>query len=632
MINANQAERSYISKFKTLLINLTEPSHFTVEDGIKYWQDHLLLSILLISSILGFFVYIPSILLCIKEGLWFTGVVDTLIYFFVIMLFSLRSIPFRGRAVSFIAISYILGLVLLLTVGPFGGGPVWLFAFPIITVLLLGTRASITALAMNVSTIIVTGILLSSGYMKWEYTAVNATEKWLVTSINFIFLNIVVTILAATILKELQALLEQRKDLIGLLQQQHNDLLKANEKLQSEIIEHRKTEKSKKNVEIQLYQAHKMESIGRLAGGVAHDYNNILSVILGYTELALEKVDPNDSLHGDLEEIYTAAKRSTDITHQLLAFARKQTIVPKVLDLNKALEGMLKMLRQLIGEDIDLAWHPRANLWPVRMDPSQIDQILANLCVNARDAIADVGKVTIETGKVKFDPAYCDDHAGFVPGEFVLLAVSDNGSGMDKETLDNLFEPFFTTKGMGAGTGLGLSTVYGIVKQNDGFINVYSEPGKGTTFRIYLPRHAGEAEEIAGESTAEFPEGRGETVLLVEDDGSILKLGERILKSLGYTVLSANSTAEATRLAEEHAGEIELLITDVVMPEMNGRELSEQLHLLYPKLKTVFMSGYTANVIAHRGVLEEGVFFMPKPFSKKDMAGKVREALESAKT
>ena len=256
----------------------------------------------------------------------------------------------------------------------------------------------------------------------------------------------------------------------------------------------------KLSLESQFRQAQKMEAVGRLAGGVAHDFNNMLSVILGYAELALGKVDPAQPLHADLEEILKAAERSADITRQLLAFARKQTIAPKVLDLNETVEGMLKMLRRLIGEDIDLAWLPGAGLWPVKMDPAQIDQILANLCVNARDAIADVGKVTIETGNAVFDEAYCADHAGFVPGEYVLLAVSDDGCGMDKETLDQIFEPFFTTKEVGKGTGLGLATVYGIVKQNNGFINVYSEPGKGTTFKIYLPRHAGQAVDTQQES------------------------------------------------------------------------------------------------------------------------------------
>jgi CheY-like chemotaxis protein len=356
----------------------------------------------------------------------------------------------------------------------------------------------------------------------------------------------------------------------------------------------------------------------------------MLSVILGNTELALDKVDPSGPLHDDLTEILIAAKRSVEITRQLLAFARKQTIVPEVLDVNKTVDGMLKMLRRLIGEDINLAWLPDNQPCPVKMDPSQIEQILANLCVNARDAIAGVGKITIETHMVTFDEDYCTAHAGFVPGEFILLAASDDGCGMDKETLNNIFEPFFTTKDVNQGTGLGLATVYGIVKQNNGFINVYSEPGEGTTFRIYLQRHAGEAGKIKTEIATPIPKGLGEKILLVEDEPAIRKMSHIMLKSLGYQVIVADTPKEAMRLAEEHAGSIHLLITDVVMPEMNGRDLADQLHSLYPDIKTLFMSGYTADVIANRGVLEEGVNFIQKPFLKKNLGIKIRSILDQA--
>ena len=385
------------------------------------------------------------------------------------------------------------------------------------------------------------------------------------------------------------------------------------------------------NLQAQFVQAQKMESVGRLAGGVAHDYNNISSIIIGYTEFALEKTEQSDPLYDDLMEIYTAAQRSTDITRQLLAFARKQTIAPKMLNLNDTIENMLKMLRRLIGEDIDLRWFPGAEAWPIKIDPSQVNQILANLCINARDAITNVGKVTIETKNICFDEDYCADHVGFIAGEYLSLAVSDDGSGIPREIMDKLFEPFFTTKGIGKGTGLGLSTVYGIVKQNYGFINVYSEPEQGTTFRIYLPRYSGDIEGETPEDVSEIPLSRGELVLLVEDDASILKLGEMILRDLGYNVLSTTSPTQAIQLANESAGKIDLLITDVVMPEMNGRELSEQLQTLYPDVRVLFMSGYTANVIAHRGVLEDGVYFIPKPFSKKNMAVKIREVLDDTK-
>ena len=377
----------------------------------------------------------------------------------------------------------------------------------------------------------------------------------------------------------------------------------------------------------QFQQAQKMEAIGLLAGGVAHDYNNMLTVILCYAELAQRKVNQDQTLHADLEEIITAAKRSADITRQLLAFARKQTIAPIVLDLNLAVESMQKMIGRLIGEDIDLFWLPVSSQCPVNMDPVQIDQILVNLCLNARDAIADVGKITIETGTAVFDESYCADHAGFIAGRYVLLAVSDNGCGMGKETIDHVFEPFFTSKGVGQGTGLGLSTVYGIVKQNNGFINIYSEPGNGTTFKIYLPCYVGPAVESQLEIVEEIPQSQGETVLLVEDEPVVLKLGIRMLKDLGYRVLASGTPGEALVQAEDHASEIHLVITDVVMPEMNGRDLAERLQSLYPGLKILFMSGYTANVITQRGVLDSGINFIQKPFSLKDLAVKVRESL-----
>ncbi len=397
-----------------------------------------------------------------------------------------------------------------------------------------------------------------------------------------------------------------------------------------DITRHIRAEEEKRNLQAQLLQSQKMESVGRLAGGVAHDFNNMLQTILGYSDLSLAQVEATSPVHEGLLEIRKAAMRSADLTRQLLAFARKQTVSPKILDLNDTVAGMLKMLQRLIGENIDLAWLPGHSLWPVKMDPSQLDQILANLAVNARDAIADTGKITIETENISRHAAYCADHPDCLPGEYVLLAVSDNGCGMDKETLAQIFEPFFTTKEKGKGTGLGLATVYGIVRQNNGFVNVYSEPGQGTTFSIYLPSFAGET-AAAETSLTEEPAGGTETVLLVEDEDSLLNLGKAILQRLGYTVLTANTPMAAIQLAQEHAGEIHLLITDVVMPEMNGRELAQRLSSLRPAMPCLYMSGYTADVIAHHGVLDTGIHFIQKPFSIGDLARAIRETLRDNK-
>ena len=395
-----------------------------------------------------------------------------------------------------------------------------------------------------------------------------------------------------------------------------------------DVTEEKEAEVEREKLRAQLIHAQKMESIGRLAGGVAHDFNNMLSVILGHAGLVLEKLEANSPFSTDLQEIEAAARRSADLTRQLLAFARRQTIAPRVLDLNATVEGTLKMLRRLIGEDIALDWVQGRGLWPVKIDPAQVDQILANLLVNARDAISDEGKVTIETQNVEFDEAYCEANPGAIPGQFVQLAVSDDGRGMSKETLSHVFEPFFTTKDQGQGTGLGLATVYGIVKQNDGFVNVYSEPGKGTTFGIYVPRHAAGPVPAPSESTTSTSAGGTETILLVEDDPMVLELNKTLLEAMGYSVLPALSPAEAIHLAGEFADRIQLLMTDVVMPEMNGRDLAKHLADRLPGLKCLFTSGYTADVIADRGILEEGLCFLQKPVPKDLLAAKVREVLD----
>ncbi len=388
-------------------------------------------------------------------------------------------------------------------------------------------------------------------------------------------------------------------------------------------------EAERAKLKMQLQQSQKIESIGRLAGGVAHDFNNMLTIIFGHTELGLSRLDANHPVRDDFIEIRKTAERSADLTQQLLAFARKQTIAPKVLDLNETIFGTLNMLQRLIGEDINLIWNPESSLWPVKADASQIDQILANLCVNARDAIAGIGVITIGTGNICTEESYQIPFLDMAPGEYVKFSVSDSGAGMDKETLDHIFEPFYTTKEQGKGTGLGLATTYGAVKQNNGFIDVDSEPGAGTTFTIYLPRHEGKSKRVLNDTEAESaPKGR-ETILLVEDENAILNVVTIILTEQGYNVLSANTPGEALKMAREYSGEINLLMTDVVMPEMNGRDLAKNLLSLYPGIKRLFMSGYTADVIAHHGVLDEGVHFVQKPFKMNFLATKVREVLDS---
>jgi PAS domain S-box-containing protein len=397
-----------------------------------------------------------------------------------------------------------------------------------------------------------------------------------------------------------------------------------------DITDRKRAEEEKKNLQEQLQQAMKMEAVGRLAGGVAHDFNNLLTAIIGNVSLALMKLLPSDPTGGLLVEANKAAERAATLTQQLLAFSRKQIIEPKVLDLNILIADLNKMLIRLIGEHIDLNMVLGEDLGLVKVDPGQFEQILVNLAVNARDAMPEGGKLLIETANVDLDDVYCARHPYVRPGRFVMLAVSDTGHGMTEEVRKQIFEPFFTTKPKGTGTGLGLATIYGVVKQSDGSIEVYSEVGKGTTFKIYLPRVEGEAAR-PGESDLpmELLEG-SETVLLVEDEEVVRNLCVRILERLGYRVMQASNGDEAIALAMGYEERIDLLMTDVVMPGMHGRELANRLTRIHPETRVLFTSGYTDNAIVHHGVLDEGVSFIGKPYSPSALARKVRDVLDKA--
>jgi two-component system cell cycle sensor histidine kinase/response regulator CckA len=394
-----------------------------------------------------------------------------------------------------------------------------------------------------------------------------------------------------------------------------------------DVTAHHEAEMRRRELEEQLRQSQKMEAIGRLAGGVAHDFNNMLNVILGHANLGLRRTDRPERLAASLREILSAAQRSRDLTRQLLAFSRRQTIAPRVLDLNVALRDIESLLRRLIGEDVALHFTAGRGLWRVSMDPSQLDQTLTNLAVNARDAMPFGGRLTIETRNVVVDEAYCASHPESRAGDYVMIAVSDTGRGMDRATLERAFEPFFTTKPEGEGTGLGLSTVYGVARQNGGSVNLYSEPGRGTTVRVYLPR-CQSSEELHVEPAPGVLRRGSETILLVEDEGALLALTEELLTELGYEVLAAEGPLEALAIAARPDASIDLLLTDVIMPSMNGKELSERVQMLRPGIRVLFTSGYTADAIAHRGVLEAGIDFLEKPFTLDSLAAKIREALD----
>jgi PAS domain S-box-containing protein len=396
-----------------------------------------------------------------------------------------------------------------------------------------------------------------------------------------------------------------------------------------DLTEQRQADEEKEKLRTQLNHAQKMESVGRLAGGVAHDFNNMLTAIQCNVSLAFDRLPPGAALRENLDQILLCTRRSADLTRQLLAFARKQTIDPQVLDLNAAVAGLLKMMQRIIGEDIELVWRPAANLGAVTIDPSQLDQLLANLCVNARDAIQGVGTITLEVENRTIDAADCAAHPAAVPGDYVTLAVSDTGCGMNAEVKAHLFEPFFTTKKLGEGTGLGLATIHGIVIQNGGFIDVESTEGKGTTFTLLLPRTAVATPPPRPLPASDDALPRGhETILLVEDEAHTLKVEGLVLKSLGYRVLAADRPSAALHLAATHVGKIDLLLTDVVLPEMNGRELAQNLLVRDPSLRVLFASGYTANTFAPQGVIDPGMHFIQKPFTPKVLADKIRMVLD----
>src|SRR5438270_2603674 len=383
-------------------------------------------------------------------------------------------------------------------------------------------------------------------------------------------------------------------------------------------------------LELQLRQSQKMEAVGRLAGGIAHDFNNLLMVISGYSEFLLERLGAEPYLRGPAQEIASAAERASSLTRQLLAFSRKQMLAPRIINLNDIATENLKMLTRMIGEDVDLVMTPGRDLWSVRADGGQIEQVIMNLAVNARDAMPSGGKLTIETSNVTLGEEEARHHAPLRPGDYVMIQVSDTGVGMDAETQSHIFEPFFTTKGP-KGTGLGLSTVYGIIKQSLGYIWVESEVGRGTTFKIYLPRVAGAGDpaRITAQAQAQRVEPGTETILLVEDEANLRYLARQYLEKQGYKVIEAADGAVAVQIAVAHESVIHLLLTDVIMPGMNGRELAQRITEIRPNVKVLYMSGYTENVIGHNGTLDAGIRLLQKPFNLRDLKDKVREVLDA---
>lgn len=471
-------------------------------------------------------------------------------------------------------------------------GRLWFLAAAAISCLLIDLKASVFFLCLSVA------VIIGSAYLH-DFDIfipfLDSKDIWIMTTFTFVMVNLLVCGAIYLIIKGL-----------------------------------RREEKKSAKLQDQLNQSQKLESIGRLTGGIAHDYNNMLLAILANTEMALDKVQDENPVYNNLIEIQKAGKKSAALTKQLLTFARKEIIKPKVIDLNEIINTILKLLKKVIGENVTVKWIPKKDINLIKMDPTQIDQIIANLSINAKDAIKKkkTGEIIVETDEVFFDKKYCKENPDCLPGSYIKLSVSDNGCGISKEDLPKIFDPFFTTKEQGEGTGLGLSTVYGIVKQNEGFITVYSEKGNGTTFQLYLPIYQGEKtkEKIKIEIDTNLLNG-DENILLVEDDESILNLVKTILTEKNYQVIAVPSPKKAIE-AVKNISEIDLLITDIVMPKMNGVDLSKEIIKIHPNLKVLYMSGYTENVIVNQNKIKEEINFIQKPFSINKFVQKVRECLD----
>jgi len=596
---------------------------------IRDWQEHFLRAVLRYGASLGLVAYVPSVWLSLEEGLYFIALADTLAYAFILVLALKEQISYTFKAISICGLAYAIGLLLLIAIGPFGGGPVWLFAFPLIVGILLGPRAVVLGLVVNIVTVIAVGLLVQNGYGSWAYPTENPLSKWIVMSVNFIALNTLTALAVSSALRGLDRALTQERGMRQSLNRQAEEIEQTNKKLLAEITERRHNARELEETHCQLLQAQKMEAVGRLAGGVAHDFNNLLTVIIGNAALARTFLEPDPEMSERLAEIEAASQRAANLTRQLLAFSRKQVIELQVIDSNELIEGLHKMLKRLIGEDIEFSTHPQRPLGRIEADPGQIEQILVNLVVNSRDAMPEGGKLSIETADVTLDAEYCKEHSYVQAGDYVKIAVADSGIGMDAEIRRQIFEPFFTPKPEGKGSGLGMATVYGIVKQHNGYIEVASESGKGATFEIFFPRIDAQAEAIRGCDIAEELPGGTEVILLVEDEKQVRDVTTHLLESLGYTVLRFDSGRAALEGAQRYSGTISLLLTDVIMPELNGRQLADRLVEERSGLKVLYMSGHIEDTIAHHGILDAGVELINKPFSHQALATRVRGLLDS---
>ncbi len=561
-----------------------------VESRSDTWRQHVLDLGLKGSLMLGILVYVPSVWLAYDFGQLEVVIGDTLAMLGIVLLVFVKRMSYWMRAVGFCIVMYALGVMLLMTVGPVS--QIYLFGFSILATLLLGLRMGLIAVGLNVVTLLVTGLTGSGAESMNAPWTLDDRDAWVVLTMNFSFVNLILTLTVGLVMTALER--------IG---------------------------QSEREARTQLVHARKLEAIGQLAGGVAHDFNNLLTVINGHSELALLTLRDDDPSRASMEGILDAGQRAANLTRQLLAFSRRQVLAPEILDPNTVLRNLDSMLRRLIGEDIQVTSNLSSDVLRIQVDPGQLEQVIVNLAMNARDAMPDGGQLSISTSNVQVSTGQAAEYVELDPGAYVAIRVADSGTGMTEEVQSHMFEPFFTTKDQGKGTGLGLATVFGIIKQSGGHIDVESAPGQGTKFEILLPavENGAMTTDVATVKAQPNPGTKqSETILLVEDDSAVRELTCMVLESNGYTVLESHNGKDALM---KYDPSVDLIISDVVMPEMSGRQMMEEIRREHPNVKVVFMSGYTDDAVVRHGVIESTELLLHKPFTAVELSDIVRRAL-----